>query len=304
MSPEVASRLEMARLSDDLKQQVAGSRAQRALATKTLRLLLVTKFLYEYGFQNGRVVAERIVDDILEVIQQYWVPAADVEEPGSFTALAVSRDAVPGPYPLRMEETPHVPVRLRLLTDDERDRLASGEVSTAELRRERAIRFFHEAEAQGGLLTLYDVAWYLGASQASVGTWVRHHQTEHGEVVPTRGTLHDLGRGTTHKRIIVRLHLEGKLGSEIARRPRHAQKNVDRYVAGYERVRLLARSHSRDEIPALANMSRSLVAEYLELLAEFEGRAPVPALDPMSTGPDTSEEEIDAHRGAHAPADS
>jgi len=250
-------------------------------------------------------VAERIVDDILEVIQEYWVPAAGGEEPGSFTALAVSKEAVPGPYPLRLEETPHVPVRLRLITDDERDRLAAGQVRPAALRRERAIRFFSEAEAQGGLLTLADVAWYVGASKHTVGQWVRAHQKDHGDVVPTRGTLHDLGRGTSHKRIIVRLYLEGKLPSEVARRTRHAQKNVDRYIAGYERVRLLARSHPPEEIPPLANMSRSLVKEYLELLEEFEGQTPAEAPRDGAESPTSSpsRDEIAAHSASHASAD-
>ena len=204
---------------------------------------------------------------------------------------------MPGPYPRRLEETPHVPVRLRLFTDDERERLAAQEVTTAELRRERAIRFFAEAEAQDGLLTHDDVAWFVGASTATVGKWVRAHQRDEGEVVPTRGTLHDLGRGTTHKRIIVRLHLEGKLGGEIARRTRHAQKNVDRYIAGYERVRLLARSHTREEIPALANMSPSLVAEYLALVVDFEGQAPGTAPHRPST---PRRDEVSAPSGAQA----
>lgn len=270
MSARVQDELELARLSTDLKRLAGGSPAQRALATKTLQVLLVTKFLYEYGFQNGRLVVERIVEDILDVIEEYWVPAAGVHPPGSFTALAVRRDAVPGPYPTRLEETPHVPVHLRLVTEEERDRLAQGEVRPAALRKERAIRFFFEAEKQGGLLTQTDVAWYVGASKSSVSKWVREHQRAEREVVPTRGTLHDLGRGTTHKRIIVRLYLEGKLPSEIARRTRHAQKNVDRYISGYERVRLLAQKHPRDRIPALANMSASLVNEYIELIRDFE----------------------------------
>lgn len=265
MSAELHHELELARLSTDLKRQTA----QRSLATKTLEVLLVTKFVYEYGFQNGRLVAERIVDDILTTIQDYWVPAADVQEPGSFTALAVSKAAVPGPYPLRLEETPHVPVQLRLTTEDERRRLANGDINPAALRRERALRFFFEAEEQGGLLTLADVAWFVSASTTAVGSWVRQHQRTARQIVPTRGTLHDLGRGTTHKRLIVRLYLEGKLPSEVARLSRHAQKNVDRYIAGFERVRLLARTHPPDTLPALAGMSRSLVREYLALIDEF-----------------------------------
>lgn len=289
MSPAVEQELELARLSSELKRQAA----QRSLATKTLEVLLVTKFVYEYGFQNGRLVAERIVEDILATIQDYWVPAADVTEPGSFTALAVSKKAVPGPYPLRLEETPHVPVQLRLTTEDERRRLADGQFRSAELRRERAIRFFFEAEEQDGLLTLADVAWFVGASPHTIGAWVRAYQAETGQIVPTRGTLHDLGRGTTHKRMIVRLYLDGKLPSEVARLSRHAQKNVDRYIAGFERVRLLARAHPPEAIPALAGMSPSLVREYLRLIEDLTD-------EDRSTAPDAPSSSQPPSHPAHA----
>lgn len=302
MSAGQRQQLEMARLATELKQKAGGSAARRGLATKTLEVLLTAKFLYEYGFQNGRLVAERIVADILETVEDYWVPAADVREPGTFTALAVAKDAVPGAYPTRLEETPHVPVQLRLTSEEERRRLSDGSLRPAQLRRERAVRFFFEAEEQGGVLTLTDVAWFLGASSSAVSSWVHAHQKETGEIVPTRGTLHDLGRGTTHKRMIVRLYLEGKLPSEIARRSRHAQKNVDRYIAGYERVRLLARSHPPEEIPTLAGMSPSLVKEYLALIEEFaetpekhaKGKEDTKAPsnpDPPTTGPSRAAQE-------------
>lgn len=303
MSPAVEQELALARLSTALK----GPAAQRSLATKTLHVLLVTKFLYEYGFQNGRLVAERIVEDIVATIQDYWVPAAEGRAPGSFTALAVSKKAVPGPYPLRLEETPHVPIQLQLTTEDERRRLADRQLRATALRRERALRFFFEAEAQGGLLTLVDVAWFVGASPQAVGLWVRAHQAETGQIVPTRGTLHDLGRGTTHKRLIVRLYLDGTLPSEIARRTRHAQKNVDRYIAGFERVRLLARTHPPEAIPALAGMSRSLVHEYLRLREDLTEDPCSPAPDTPASSPppsDPAPPEIAAPAASPTPADS
>lgn len=304
MSTALQQELELARLSTDLKRQAA---AQRALATKSLEALLVTKFLYEYGFQNGRLVAERIVDDILHTVQQYWVPAADVQAPGSFTALAVQKDAVPGPYSTKLEDTPLVPVQLQLTTEDERRRLSEGTLRPGQLRRERALRFFSEAEQQDGLLTLADVGWFLGATAASVGTWVREHQRTTGQIVPTRGTLHDLGRGTTHKRMIVRLYLEGKLPSEIARTSRHAQKNVDRYIAAFERVRLLARTHPPDKIPALAGMSPNLVREYLALLDDFatgDGRGGAPTPRDLQATSNPAPSEIAAPEASSAPADS
>ena len=47
---------------------------------------------------------------------------------------------------------------------------------------------------------------------------VREYMERTKEVVPTRGTVHDLGRAITHKRIIIRLYLEGYLTPEIAKR--------------------------------------------------------------------------------------
>lgn len=303
MSAALEQELEMARLASKLKRPSA----LRSLATKTLEVLLVNKFVYDYGFQNGRLVAERIVEDILTTIQDYWVPAADVTEPGSFTALAVSKEAVPGPYATRLEETPHVPVQLRLTTEDERRRLTEGELRYGGLRRERAVRFFFEAEEQGALLTLTDVAWFLGASPNTVGSWVREHQRTTGEIVPTRGTLHDIGPGTTHKRIIVRLYLEGKLPSEIARATRHAVKNVDRYIAGFERVKLLARQHPPEAIPALAGMSAGLVREYIALIHDLvPGERSAASGGSRTSQPpsDPAPSEIGPPAASHAPADS
>ena len=51
---------------------------------------------------------------------------------------------------------------------------------------------------------------------------VREYMERTKEVVPTRGTVHDLGRAITHKRIIIRLYLEGYLTPEIARRTKHS----------------------------------------------------------------------------------
>jgi len=43
---------------------------------------------------------------------------------------------------------------------------------------------------------------------------VREYMERTKEVVPTRGTVHDLGRAITHKRIIIRLYLEGYLSRD------------------------------------------------------------------------------------------
>jgi len=61
------------------------------------------------------------------------------------------------------------------------------------------------------------------------------------EVVPTRGTLHDLGRAITHKRIMIMLHLEGYLTPEIARRTKHSEEA--RYIGAFSREVIVVQSN-------------------------------------------------------------
>jgi len=96
-----------------------------------------------------------------------------------------------------------------------------------------------------------------------------------GEILPIRGYVADMGSWPTHKATIIRLYLEGLTTPEIASRTYHAKKSVDRYIEGFERVRLLAAKHPHEELPLLTGMSPNLVAQYLAILDEHELGRPV-----------------------------
>ncbi len=94
------------------------------------------------------------------------------------------------------------------------------------------------------------------------------------DLVPRRATVHDVGSGLTHKRIICRKrYLEGKSSDEIARETYHSLEAVDRYLGTYDRVR---HCHLEGLAPgAIAytlNCSLSLVQEYLAINQELEAR--------------------------------
>ena len=88
-------------------------------------------------------------------------------------------------------------------------------------------------------------------------------------VLPTRGTIHDLGMATTHKRIIVRLYLQGYLTPEIAKITDHSEEAVDRYIRAFEKVRLL-RDKDIIYIHRATGMSKWLIRQYMDILVEFE----------------------------------
>jgi len=101
---------------------------------------------------------------------------------------------------------------------------------------------------------------------------VREYMERTKEVVPTRGTVHDLGRAITHKRIIIRLYLEGYLTPEIARKTKHSEEACDRYIRAFNKVRMLAdRNMSVEEIARTLEMSSFTVKEYLNIYSEFKG---------------------------------
>jgi len=247
-----------------------GSSREDRMAAKCLRTLLENKFLFEYGYQNGPVLVKAIVDDILSIVEAHYLPVTDSLSPGTFIATAVSKETKVGPYNQNLRNCPMVTVRLRLFSKEEFEEYLSGQVTPSQLLKKRTIRWFYEAAQQGGYLTNEDVSLLSGTSLASVGHWVRDYQDKHSTLVPTRGNMHDLGRGISHKKYILRLYLQGKLPSEIARETSHNVKNVSRYIKAFEIVRMLRKKHPPSEVLKLSGLSESLCREYIELCDSIE----------------------------------
>ena len=68
---------------------------------------------------------------------------------------------------------------------------------------------------------------------------------------------------------------EGLTTPEIASRTDHSKRSVDRYIEGFEKVRLLEAKYAREELPLLTGMSASRVGQYLAILDEHRLGRPV-----------------------------
>jgi hypothetical protein len=99
---------------------------------------------------------------------------------------------------------------------------------------------------------------------------LREYEAESGRLVPTRGTVHDLGPSVSHKAEVIRRWLRNESPAQIARTLYHSQEAVDRYIADFEKVRLLAQKFVLADLPALTGKSPSLVQEYIALLRQYE----------------------------------
>lgn len=137
------------------------------------------------------------------------------------------------------------------------------------LREIKIQRITEEAIDQGGVLSQEDISKYLSVSIRTVKRDIRNIKKREIEVV-TRGYLHNIGRGQTHKVKIIGMYLDGKTYSEIKLRTRHSSGAIKRYLESFTKV-LMAQSkgiYQRKEISAVTGISEGLVKQYLELIRE------------------------------------
>jgi hypothetical protein len=138
-------------------------------------------------------------------------------------------------------------------------------------RRTKIVRLFRQAYEQGAVLSLADVSLMININLITLSRLVRAHERETGEMVPRRGTIHDMGRSVTHKAIICyKRLLEQKPTSQVAQETYHSAEEVEYYVQCLRRVQLCRDSGlSPEETAQATGHSLSLVQEYLELIKEF-----------------------------------
>lgn len=242
---------------------------------RSLPDLLLYKFLTEYGYGNGPVIAQAIVADILRIVEDCY---QEHLPPKHALWLAVRRECKPQRKNLDIRDL--VPVRLALVTDSELallndTKLKKQRAAYSTFQQQRLVRWCHEAYKQGGVLTHLDLSLITGVSESVICRLLLAYQKATGETVPTRGTVHDMGRAVTHKAEVVRRYLRGHSPAEIARALNHSQQSVDTYLRDYQKVRILAQRFPVAEIPPLAGMSRLLVNEYLDLLQQYEPELPL-----------------------------
>ena len=189
-------------MSKPLTKEQIQIKKMRRLKNKNLHQLLLHKFLNHYGYDKGEITAKAIIDDILKLMDDYFLVSSintDLHHIhyGHLVWMAVPIDE----YPARgktIAQTKMKPVVLSFVTDQDISHIAHG-FDTATLRKNRIIRWADEAFEQGALLTQLDIAMLLGVCDAVVSKYVREIQNA-GKLLPTRGNIHDLSGAVTHKR--------------------------------------------------------------------------------------------------------
>ena len=238
---------------------------------RNLVTALCNRFHERYRFLGGKEITRFIVEDILEVVEQYSRPLPDVKK-GQIVwdGAEIDQSRKPG-YGLSMKDTAIKPIVLTLISEEDIRHRRDG-MKAREVRKLVTERLYNEGAEQGVTLNHVDGSLLIGYSPSTVGRYIKELESEKNIQIPDRGKVHDLGRSVSHKKEIVRSMLQHYSQPEITRRTHHSGEAVDRYLRDYHRVRALRGEHTSEEIAFATGLSVSLVKEYLDLIEELEGK--------------------------------
>jgi hypothetical protein len=239
-----------------------------ATERKTFRNSLCHLLQTEFPGVFGPAVTRLFSESIAQLYERFHPPGSRFAA-GQCLWIAVAIDDPPrhGKF---IEHTRLVPVVLDLVTAEDLEDAVAGSVR-AKTRPKKVLRLFRQAYAQGGLLTEADVSLLLHLPINTISAVVLKHERDTRQTIPRRGTVHDMGRSVTHKRIICYKRLvEKKTTSQVAEETFHSPQEVEYYVQNLRRVQLCqSAGMSEDDIVAATGRSLSLVREYLELIRDF-----------------------------------
>lgn len=244
-----------------ISKQIYGPLQQKNIKNELIRYLIEN-----YGFDSKPKIASAIVSEFISIYEEAMVDKQRLSF-GQILWPAVKKEEKHG-NGKTLAKTAQKTVILTLVDADDLKDLANG-MSIKELAKKRIVRVIEEAFGQGGVLSLSDVAVIFSKTPGRISQLLSEYQKEKDKIVPYRGNVHDIGKSVTHKTKIVQMHLKGYQTIEIARATRHSPGAVDRYIADFDRVKMLFKQGmSISEIAYLTSLSESLVSEYIGIIKE------------------------------------
>ena len=141
------------------------------------------------------------------------------------------------------------------------------------LRQVRIQRITEEAIEQEGILSQEDISKYLYCDVRTVRRDIQQIKGNGIEVI-TRGVLHNIGRGQTHKQKIIGLYLDGLFFSDIRLRTHHSIGAIKRYVNEFMKVLRSIKKGiiQEEEISSVTGISINLIRQYKQILEESKGQ--------------------------------
>jgi hypothetical protein len=235
---------------------------------KTFVGALEAFFAQEFPQLAGDRARRAIVAGINDMVQQFF-PATTHLHSGQTTWVSVAKNETSS-YGKPITKTRLVPVIISLLTDEERQRRMNG-TTLQIIKRDAVARICHETDQQGGCITAAELALIFKTTPNTIGKYIAHWQTEHNQLLPRRGTIHDIGPTLTHKKHICKLlFLDKKTVAETARITHHSPQAIHRYITNFRQVFICTQNKLHlNDIATATKLSTRLIHEYQKLFQEY-----------------------------------
>jgi len=235
------------------------------------------EYFFLHELENGFELSPKEARGILESAKTIFNLEGSAEQeklrPGQTRQVVLSCHASPG-KPL--DELEKIEITLTIDSGQE-DLEVLSKYDRVALRRIRILRLIDEDLDQEGILTQEDLSRVLNVGIRTIKRDIAHLHKE-GYLVSTRGHVKGIGRGKSHKIVIVELYLRRHTYTEISRMTRHSPFAIKRYLTTFARViTLRQREVKEQEISFLLGISSHLLKDYLDLyqrynLAEYQDR--------------------------------
>ncbi len=218
---------------------------------------------------GGTRTRQVLVKAILDMVLKFYPESTHMKQ-GQVQWVTVDKDEKSS-YGKSIKNTRLKSVILDLVQEtDAKDRSKGKKLR--DIKREAVTRLLKQAYEQGGCLTNAEVAILLKISPGTVGNYVKSWEVENEEVLPRRGTIHDIGPSLTHKKIIIRkLFVEKKQVPDVCRETCHSERAVQRYIEKFQQILLCKKKGmTSEEIEYAVKITSRLLKEYEEIIDEYK----------------------------------
>lgn len=237
------------------------------LQKKTFASALSHFFEQQCPQMGGHLTRQLLVNKVQELVEEFYPPNTHLRM-GQVMWPAVDENETAA-YGKTIEKTQLKPVFVDMIAPQDIEAVLEGEKAKM-IRQRAAVRLFNQAKQQGAVLTGVDVATMMRLSPATISNYIRQWEKQTQQIVPRRGTIHDMGRSITHKKqICYKIIVEGKSIEKTARETNHSPEAITRYIKDYKRIlACLHQGLTPKDTAFVAKVSENLVYEYMNLIHE------------------------------------
>lgn len=220
---------------------------------------------------GGIKTRQVLVKSILDMVYQFF-PETSHMRPGQVVWPTVHKDETSA-YGKTIKQTRLTTVILDLVqSKDAADRKKGKRLRDMKI--EAIVRLCKQSYEQGGCMTNAELAILLKMAPTTVSRYIKEWEIKNKQVLPRRGSIHDIGPTLTHKKIIIeKLFIEQKPVQQVSRETYHSLPAIQRYISTFKQVLLCKRKGMNiDEIAYALKRTKRLIREYEEIIDEYKER--------------------------------